>query len=70
MERLITTEQCCDKITMVMQGGDDWVLNPPDQSLAYILADHGFDVWIGNMRCTRWSHGHISLSSSNWVCTQ
>ncbi|KAL5194883.1 Triacylglycerol lipase 1 [Glycine soja] len=41
--------------------GDAWFLNTPDQSLGFILADHGFDVWVGNVRGTRWSHGHISL---------
>lgn len=44
------------------QGGDAWFLNSPEESLGFILADHGFDVWVGNVRGTRWSHGHISLS--------
>ncbi|KAK4792277.1 hypothetical protein SAY86_022712 [Trapa natans] len=46
----------------LFMGGDAWFLNHPNQSLGFILADHGFDVWIGNVRGTRWSHGHISLS--------
>ncbi|KAL2996011.1 hypothetical protein AAZX31_10G250000 [Glycine max] len=43
------------------EAGDAWFLNTPEQSLGFILADHGFDVWVGNVRGTRWSHGHISL---------
>ncbi|KAH9605491.1 hypothetical protein KSS87_011867 [Heliosperma pusillum] len=42
--------------------GDAWFLNPKDQSLGFLLADRGFDVWVANVRGTRWSHGHVSLS--------
>jgi lysosomal acid lipase/cholesteryl ester hydrolase len=44
-----------------------WFLDSPEQSLGFILADHGFDVWVGNVRGTRWSHGHISLSEKDKV---
>ncbi|KAF4382365.1 hypothetical protein G4B88_011317 [Cannabis sativa] len=46
----------------LFMGGDAWFLNSPEESLGFILADRGFDVWVGNVRGTRWSHGHVSLS--------
>lgn len=49
----------------LFMAGDAWFLNTPEQSLGFILADQGFDVWVGNVRGTRWSHGHKSLSEKN-----
>ncbi|RZC66959.1 hypothetical protein C5167_010650 [Papaver somniferum] len=49
----------------LFMGGDSWFLNSKEQSLGYILADQGFDVWVGNVRGTHWSHGHVSLSVEN-----
>ncbi|XP_021753416.1 triacylglycerol lipase 1-like isoform X1 [Chenopodium quinoa] len=46
----------------LFMGGDSWFLNSKEESLGFILADRGFDVWVGNVRGTRWSHGHVSLS--------
>jgi lysosomal acid lipase/cholesteryl ester hydrolase len=44
-----------------------WFLDSSEQSLGFILADNGFDVWVGNVRGTRWSYGHISLSEKDKV---
>ncbi|ERN10889.1 hypothetical protein AMTRI_Chr12g270120 [Amborella trichopoda] len=49
----------------LFQGGDTWFENSVKQSLGFILADSGFDVWVGNVRGTRWSHGHNSLSEND-----
>ncbi|KAK2992875.1 hypothetical protein RJ640_028117 [Escallonia rubra] len=45
--------------------GMTWLLTSPDQSLALILADAGYDVWIANTRGTRFSRRHLRLDPSN-----
>lgn len=49
------------------QGGDTWFMNSVEESLGFILADSGFDVWVGNVRGTRWSCGHVTLSENDKV---
>lgn len=38
-----------------------FVINHRNRSLPYILADMGYDVWLGNHRGTPFSMGHINL---------
>ncbi|OQU80829.1 hypothetical protein SORBI_3007G194800 [Sorghum bicolor] len=49
----------------VLVDGMSWLLASPEESLPFILADRGFDVWIANNRGTRWSRRHVSLDPSS-----
>lgn len=43
----------------------DWLIINKSQSLAFMLADHGYDVWFGNFRGNTYSRAHVNLSSDD-----
>ena len=41
-----------------------FTLNFPEQSLGFLLADEGFDVWLANVRGNTYGLRHVSLNTS------
>ncbi|XP_055523108.1 lipase 1-like, partial [Wyeomyia smithii] len=48
----------------------DWVLVGPNNALAYLLADEGYDVWLGNARGNIYSRAHLTLTPNMFAFWQ
>ncbi|XP_011860684.1 PREDICTED: lipase 3-like [Vollenhovia emeryi] len=46
----------------MLVSSDYWVIYGPSKDLAFLLADQGYDVWIGNMRGNSYCRSHVNMT--------
>ncbi|XP_018343145.1 PREDICTED: LOW QUALITY PROTEIN: lipase 3-like, partial [Trachymyrmex septentrionalis] len=49
----------------ILSTSDSWILIGAGKDLAFLLADKGYDVWVGNFRGNAYCRSHIKLSPQN-----
>ncbi|XP_036150257.1 lipase 3 isoform X2 [Monomorium pharaonis] len=46
----------------ILASSDCWVMYGPGKDLAFLLADQGYDIWLGNMRGNSYCRSHVNMT--------
>ncbi|XP_012279911.1 lipase 3 [Orussus abietinus] len=49
----------------ILASSDTWVLFGPGKDLAFLLAEAGYDVWVGNIRGNTYGRKHVNISTND-----